>query len=77
MQSVLVAVIVLAVLVVAVAISGFVWCRRLTSRLTKLENSLKLEYWTKKTIARMYGEPPLDKMEAEAKQDEILNGGRH
>lgn len=46
------------------------------NRLTALENSLKNDYWTKKVIARNYGEPPADKLVAEKKQDKLLAGNQ-
>lgn len=45
---------------------------RLRKRVTTLETNLNENYWTKQTIARNYGEPPADKIEAAKKQDEQL-----
>jgi hypothetical protein len=45
---------------------------RLRKRVAALETNLNENYWTKQTVARNYGEPPADKLEAEKRQDEQL-----
>jgi predicted Holliday junction resolvase-like endonuclease len=41
--------------------------------LQNLKTNLEKNYWTKQTIARNYGIPPAEKIEAEKKQDQVLN----
>ncbi len=38
-----------------------------------LKTDLEKNYWTKQTIARNYGIPPAEKIEAEKKQDQLIN----
>jgi predicted Holliday junction resolvase-like endonuclease len=64
----LAAIIVLAIAIVLSEVRNY----SLRKDLRDLKADLKDHYWTKETIARNYGEPPLEKKEAEKRQDAIL-----
>jgi cell division protein FtsL len=64
----LAAIIVLAIAIVLSEVRNY----SLRKDLRDLKTDLKDHYWTKETIARNYGESPLEKKEAEKRQDAIL-----
>jgi predicted Holliday junction resolvase-like endonuclease len=64
----LVAIIILTIAIILAELRNY----SLRKELRDLKADLKNHYWTKETIARNYGEPPLEKKEAEKRQDAIL-----
>jgi transcriptional accessory protein Tex/SPT6 len=64
----LVAIIILAIAIILSEIRNYFLRKEIRDLFTDLKN----HYWTKETIARNYGEPPLEKKEAEKRQDAIL-----
>jgi len=61
----------LAILALYIALTE-VRTHNLRKEIRDLKANLNENYWTKQTVARNYGEPPADKLEAEKKQDEQL-----
>ena len=64
----LVAIVILSIAIILSEIRNY----SLRKEIRDLKADLKNHYWTKETIARNYGEPPLEKKEAEKRQDAIL-----
>jgi predicted Holliday junction resolvase-like endonuclease len=64
----LVAIVILSIAIVLSELRNYF----LRKEIRDLKADLKNHYWTKETIARNYGEPPLEKKEAEKRQDAIL-----
>ena len=64
----LVAIVILSIAIVLSELRNYF----LRKEIRDLKADLKNHYWTKETIARNYGEPPLEKREAEKRQDAIL-----
>jgi len=64
----LVAIIILSIAIILSELRNY----SLRKEIRDLKADLYNHYWTKETIARNYGEPPLEKKEAEKRQDAIL-----